>query len=169
MSRNETKRIIAVAGRLGSTPEINGTDYGDVLNFRLAVTNSYDDDAEATWFDVSVWNEGLIDACEKDLEKGSAVAVEGVYTTRESGGKEYKKLSASRVGLVDYFQRSKDDRDDKKPAKASSKRRSSRDDDDDEDDEEEKPRRKSSSRSTKSTAAPRRAAKDDTDDDDLPF
>jgi single stranded DNA-binding protein len=163
---DEPKRVVAVAGVVGTRPEYN--DEYNVLNFRLAVTKSYDEDAEATWFDVAVWNEGLIESVEAEIDKGMKVAVEGTYSEREYDGKIYKKINAAKVGLIEWLKRSKGDSGSKSRSSGSStRRRSSRDED--EDDEDERPTRRTASRSRSSAPASSRAAKDDTDDDDLPF
>ena len=162
MSRDEMpKKVVAVAGIVGTEPEVRETDYGDVLNFRLAVNVSYDDDAESKWFDVAVWNEGLIKSCEAELFKGAKVAVEGTFKVDSYDGKDYPKISAAKVGLVEWLQRSKNT--------GSTTRRRSRDEE-----EEERPARRTSSRSSSGSrstgrTSSRTAEKDDTEGDELPW
>lgn len=109
-----SKRVLAVTGRLGKDPVEKGTTAGDVVEFSLAVTTSYDDDAQATWIQVSVWNQGLRDQIMEgpnQLSKGSSVAVEGIYTEKEgdNGGDKFRNLKAARIGPVTWFERTKEE------------------------------------------------------------
>ena len=99
------RRVVSVAGTVGKAPTRKKTSKGDVVNFSLAVRTSYDDGAQDTWFDVSVWNEGLQAAVLAEVYKGAKVAVEGPFQTRTYEGKEYPQISGSRVGLVEYLSR----------------------------------------------------------------
>lgn len=163
MARNDDapKKVISLAGVVGTDPEIRDTDYGEVANFRLAVTTSYEEGAESKWFDVAVWNEGLIDSVEQEIYKGAKVAVEGTYSVRTVDGIDYPKVNAARVGLVEWLSRSKGNGG----SRSSSRSR----------DEEERPSRRSSSSSrsgrsaSRGSTSSRRAASDDTEDDDLPW
>lgn len=144
------KRVVAFAGRAGTDPDWREAGDNDVLEFRLAVTKSYDEGAEALWFDVTVWNEGLQKSVEDEVYKGAAVAVEGTYSEREYDGNIYRKINATRVGLVEYLSR-----EGKAPSSRSSRK-----------DEDDAPSKKSSSRSSSRSTS---RSKDDDDFDDLPF
>lgn len=166
MARNNSneapKRVISVAGVVGTDIEVRDTDYGEVANFRLAVTTSYEEGAESKWFDISVWNEGLIASVEQELYKGAKVAVEGTYSVREYDGREYPKISAARVGLIEWLSRSKGNGGNR----SSSRSR---------DEEEERPTRRggssraSSGSSRGKSSRPSRAEAEDTEGDDLPW
>jgi single-stranded DNA-binding protein len=82
------------------------TPKGNVLEFGLAVTGGYGEDAPTHWYDVAVWNEGLIESAKREVLKGSKVAVEGFFSEREYNGKVYNKISATRIGIVEWLRRS---------------------------------------------------------------
>lgn len=158
------KKVVAVAGVVGTDPQWREAgDAGDVLEFRLAVQTSYDEGAEAKWFDVTVWNEKLQESVEAEVFRGAKVAVEGTYSSREYDGKTYFKINAAKVGLIEWLQRSKGNSSSRPAARPAR-----------EEEEEERPTRRqasrSSSRSSSSrSSSSRKAAEDDTEDDDLPW
>jgi single stranded DNA-binding protein len=158
------KKVLGIVGIVGTEPEWREAGDTDVLEFRLATTQSYEEGAEARWFDVTVWNESLQKSVEDEIFKGAKVAVEGTYSSRDYEGRTYHKINASRVGLVEWLHREK--------GNGGGSRSSSR-----RDEEDERPTRRSaaqssrssSSRSSSSRGSSRRAETDDTEDDDLPF
>lgn len=106
MDQNAPRRVVAISGTVGKAPTNKQTSKGQVVNFSVAVKNSYDEGAQDTWFDVSVWNEGLQASVIAEVYKGAKVAVEGTHSTREYEGKTYHQISGARVGLVDFLSRS---------------------------------------------------------------
>lgn len=99
--------VVAIAGRVGKDPTRRDTRSGTVVGFSVAVTTGYDDSDLADWYDISVFNEGLQESVLAEISKGSSVAIEGFFSTREYQGKTYKQITGNRVGLVEYLARSK--------------------------------------------------------------
>jgi single-strand DNA-binding protein len=99
--------VYGLVGVLGKDPKQKaaGNSGKTVTEFTLAVTTGYGDDAKPTWYDVSVWNEGLQESVKSELYKGAKVAVEGFYSVREYNGVHYPQLRATRVGLIDWLQK----------------------------------------------------------------
>ena len=77
---------LVIVGNLGSDPEMRYTQSGQaVTSFSVATNRRYNDKDETTWFRVSVWG-NQAEACNKYLEKGRKVLVEGRLTPDENGG-----------------------------------------------------------------------------------
>jgi single-strand DNA-binding protein len=73
-------------GNLGSKPEVKQVNDANVCTFRIATSESYKDKngekkTETTWHNIVAWR-GLADVCEKYLDKGSKVYVEGKIRNR---------------------------------------------------------------------------------------
>lgn len=85
-------------------PEVKQTPKGRVLTFGLGMPHNYDEGAEVTFVDVDVWNEDVIESV-SGLKRGARIAVEGYAKSREHNGKTYHSISATRVGVIDYFRR----------------------------------------------------------------
>lgn len=106
-SRGEQKPIKTVAGRVGGDPEWRQAGDADVIEFSVAVTQGYGDDAPPPlWIQCTAWDRKpeMQDFIENEIFKGSAVAVEGTYSTNQGGdGKTYHKINVVRVGLIDWF------------------------------------------------------------------
>lgn len=99
-----------ITGNVGSDPREFETSKGPVLKFSVAVTLKYGsgDDGLTRWVNVAVFNEDLQRQVKKEIGKGTKVAVEGrLKTDREYKGQKQYDLTASRVGLVKWFTRSK--------------------------------------------------------------
>lgn len=74
--------VIAIVGRLGSTPELKTTSSGkSVASFNVAVADPYDKD-NATWFRVTAWGKSAEFAATY-LEKGRLVSINGRMTCRK--------------------------------------------------------------------------------------
>lgn len=87
-------------GHLGRDPEIRTMQNGSrVANMTLATSESWKDKAtgekkeRTEWHRVVVWNDALVGVCEKYLNKGSLILVEGQIQTRkwtdQSGVEKY--------------------------------------------------------------------------------
>lgn len=82
---------IQLIGNLGKKPEMRYTPSGQaVTNFSVATTNAYTDKngekvKETTWWRVSVWGK-LAENCNKYLDKGSLVKVEGRISVDKTTG-----------------------------------------------------------------------------------
>lgn len=103
--KREYDPLFQTVGRVGRDPETKTGQKGDFVVFTLAVDESYDDDAAPIWYDVSVFNEGLQATVLRDIYKGAKVAIEGNLTYREYQGKEYPRISAFKVGLVEWLRK----------------------------------------------------------------
>lgn len=103
--RTNNDPVYGLVGVVGKDPKQKtvGAQARTVTEFSLAVTTGYGDDNKPTWYDVSVWNEGLQESVKAELYKGAKVAVEGFYTVREYNGNQYPQLRASRVGLIEWL------------------------------------------------------------------
>lgn len=82
---------IQIIGHLGRKPEMRYTPSGQaVTSFSVATTHAYTDKSgekvkETTWFRVAVWG-NMAETCNKYLDKGSLVKVEGRLTVDKSTG-----------------------------------------------------------------------------------
>lgn len=81
---------VILVGNLGRDPEIRTTQDGTkVGNLSLATSENWRDRAtgerreRTEWHRVVVFNERLVDVCEKYLRKGSKIYVEGQLQTRK--------------------------------------------------------------------------------------
>jgi len=80
---------VILIGRLGKDPEIRHTQSGDpVANFSLATSEWVKDgDPRTEWHNIVVWGKPA-EFCEKYLQKGMLVCVEGRIRTRSWEGKD---------------------------------------------------------------------------------
>jgi single-strand DNA-binding protein len=88
---------IFLIGNVGKTPEIRELqEGGSVANFSLAVNESWKDkqgnkQEKVEWFNIVVYNKGLIKLVENYIKKGSKLSIEGSVHTRkyqDSAGKD---------------------------------------------------------------------------------
>ena len=91
---------VILVGNLGRDPEIRSTQDGTrVANLSLATSDTWRDKnsgerrERTEWHRVVVFNDRIVDVCEKYLKKGSKVYVEGALQTRkwtdQSGTEKY--------------------------------------------------------------------------------
>ncbi|MEP1314984.1 MAG: single-stranded DNA-binding protein, partial [Parasphingorhabdus sp.] len=80
---------VIIVGNLGKDPEARTfSNGGKVCNFSVATSESWKDKQtgekkeKTEWHNISVYNEALADICEKYLQKGSKVYLEGKLQTR---------------------------------------------------------------------------------------
>ncbi len=110
---------VQIIGNLGRDPEMRYTPNGKpVTTFAVAVSRSWlkpeGERAEKTeWFNVVVWDH-LAEICNQQLQKGSAVYVEGRLETRswetENGAKHYRtEIVANEVIILDKRIRTEDE------------------------------------------------------------
>jgi single-strand DNA-binding protein len=84
-------QTLILAGNLGRDPEMRYTPGGQpVTNFSVATNRQYTNNAgetvkETTWFRISVWGK-MAEVCNKYLQKGSKVLVEGRLTSDAATG-----------------------------------------------------------------------------------
>jgi single-strand DNA-binding protein len=86
------RNLVILVGNLGRDCETKYTKDGKaVCNFSLAVNERKDQDTE--WFNIVAW-EKLAEICQKYLQKGSQIYVEGRQKTEtwdKDGEKKYKQ------------------------------------------------------------------------------
>lgn len=91
---------VILIGNLGNDPEIRSMQNGNrVANLAVATSESWKDKQtgerreRTEWHRVVVFNEGLVNLCERYLKKGSKVYIEGQLETRkyqdQSGADRY--------------------------------------------------------------------------------
>jgi len=91
---------VILVGNLGRDPEIRSTQDGTrVANLSLATSESWRDKnsgerrERTEWHRVVVFNDRIVDVCEKYLKKGSKIYIEGALQTRkwtdQSGAEKY--------------------------------------------------------------------------------
>lgn len=91
---------VIIVGNLGKDPEVRSfSSGGKVVNFSVATSESWkskdtgERKEKTEWHNISVYNEGLANVCEKYLRKGSKVYLEGKLQTRkwqdQSGNDRY--------------------------------------------------------------------------------
>jgi single-strand DNA-binding protein len=91
---------VILVGNLGRDPEIRSTQDGTrVANLSLATSESWRDKSSGErrerteWHRVVVFNDRLVDVCERFLKKGSKIYIEGALQTRkwtdQSGVEKY--------------------------------------------------------------------------------
>ena len=91
---------VILVGNLGRDPEIRSTQDGTrVANLSLATSESWRDKnsgerrERTEWHRVVVFNDRLVDVCERFLKKGSKIYIEGALQTRkwtdQSGQEKY--------------------------------------------------------------------------------
>jgi single-strand DNA-binding protein len=91
---------VILVGNLGRDPEIRSTQDGTrVANLSVATSESWRDKnsgerrERTEWHRVVVFNDRIVDVCEKYLKKGSKVYIEGALQTRkwtdQSGQEKY--------------------------------------------------------------------------------
>jgi len=84
-------------GNLGSDPDVRTMQSGDkVVNLSIAITERWKKDGErkerTEWIRVVIFNQGIVNVCEKYLKKGAKVYIEGQLETRsweQDGQKKY--------------------------------------------------------------------------------
>ena len=81
---------VILLGNLGRNPEVRSSQDGSkIVSFSVATTESWKDKLSGErkdrteWHRVVVFNQNLADICEKYLQKGSKVYIEGQLQTRK--------------------------------------------------------------------------------------
>lgn len=97
-------------GRVGKDVEVRTTDNSKVASFTLATSERFKDrngevKEQTEWHNIVVWGK-LADVCEKYVQKGSTLYVEGKLRTRswddKDGNKRYiTEILASAIQLLD--------------------------------------------------------------------
>ena len=93
---------VQLIGRLGRDPESNKTPSGDLVsNFSIACSDRWTDKSgerqeSVEWVRVVAWRK-LAEICEKYLEKGRLVYVEGKLKTRKYTGKDGVERTSTEV------------------------------------------------------------------------
>jgi hypothetical protein len=110
ITNKDGKTLVQLWGTLGKDPEPKETSAGTVVELSLAIPTGFDREDPTNWYDVSVWDEVLqqqLLARNSPIRRGVRVAVSGWLTFRMgSNGKEYPKVKAFSLGLIDWLERS---------------------------------------------------------------
>lgn len=101
---------VHLIGRTGKDVEVRTTDNSKVASFTLATSERFKDrngevKEQTEWHNIVVWGK-LADVCEKYVQKGSTLYVEGKIRTRswddKDGNKRYiTEILASSLQLLD--------------------------------------------------------------------
>lgn len=100
---------VMIIGNLWEEPEMRFTPQGKaVTNFSVAVNKKRGENENTEWFNIVAWN-NLAESCNRYLNKGSKVYVEGELQTRSwennDGQKHYKtEVIANQVEFLDRKQ-----------------------------------------------------------------
>jgi single-stranded DNA-binding protein len=90
------------------------TSVGKVVRFSLGTTLSYpdmgQDNGETRWLSVAVFKPSIQQQVKDKITVGARVVVEGVITQSEYQGVAQYGMKASRVGLIDWFMPSAEDK-----------------------------------------------------------
>ena len=93
---NGTAKVIVV-GNLGRAPELRHTNSGKAVGgFSVAVNQGKGDTKTTEWIPIVVW-EKTAENCDKYLDKGSPVYVEGRWQTREWEDRDGNKRTTVEV------------------------------------------------------------------------
>jgi len=109
------KKISQIIGNLGSDPEDGDTSVGPVTRISVAVTKAYPsspgaDDGETRWVSVAIFKPSIREQVKELLSKGSTVCAEGTITESSYQGRPQFGMKASRVGRVEWFLPSAEDK-----------------------------------------------------------
>lgn len=136
---------LSIIGNLGGDPEVKTVNSGDrCVSFSVATSESWKDKStgekreRTQWHRVTAWGDGVVDYCDRYLQKGSKVLVEGPMEYRKWTDKDGVERQMSEVvirGFGGTVQGLSNFRD----SDEGGSRRSSRRDDDRESSRESKP------------------------------
>lgn len=97
---------VTLIGNLGAAPEIRTMQSGDkVCNLALATSESWKDKntgerkEKTEWHKIVIFNKGLVSVCEKYLDKGSKIYLEGQLETRKWQDKENRDQYTTEIVL----------------------------------------------------------------------
>ncbi|MCR9256058.1 MAG: single-stranded DNA-binding protein [Alphaproteobacteria bacterium] len=100
---------VILVGNLGRDPEIRSMQNGGrVCNLSLATSESWKDrntgerQERTEWHRVVIFNEPLVDVCERFLKKGSKIYVEGALQTRKWTDQNGQERYSTEVVLQRY-------------------------------------------------------------------
>jgi len=99
---NSLKNRVQLIGHLGADPEVKTLEGNKrVARFSLATNDEYTDKAgqkikQTQWHQIVVWGK-LADTCEKYLNKGIEVAIEGKLTYRSWNDKDGKTHNITEI------------------------------------------------------------------------
>lgn len=100
---------VQLIGNLGKDPEIRALQSGDkVCNLTIATSESWKDKAsgeskeKTEWHRVVVWNQNIVNVCEKYLNKGSRVYIEGQIETRKWTGKDGVDKYSTEINIRNF-------------------------------------------------------------------
>ncbi|MDX1683673.1 MAG: single-stranded DNA-binding protein [Saprospiraceae bacterium] len=111
---NALSNQVQLIGHLGADPEIFKFDEKQKVSFRMATNESYKNgDGEwitnTEWHNVVAWGK-VSDIIDKQLRKGTQVAISGKLTHRDYEDKEGNKKYVTEIVMKDFMKLSKDDK-----------------------------------------------------------
>jgi single-strand DNA-binding protein len=100
---------VILVGNIGRDPEIRSAQDGRrIANLTVATSESWTDKnsgerkEKTEWHKVAIFNEGLVGVCEKYLQKGSKVYIEGQLQTRKWQDKDGADRYSTEVVIQGY-------------------------------------------------------------------
>jgi single-strand DNA-binding protein len=111
---NTLRNRVQLIGNLGANPEIRDLSSGKkVARFSIATTDSYKDKEgnqvkETQWHNIIAWNKSA-EFCEKYLEKGKRIAVDGKLTNRNWEDSEGQKHYVTEIVVNEIMMLDKKD------------------------------------------------------------
>lgn len=110
---NNDRTFVQLVGNVGQDPAPSKNRGDEIIEFSLARNLGYGDDAPTEWNTISVWENTKDDRGDlrafvmKNIHKGSkGVYVEGFLKESQGRDKTFRDVTASRIGLVDFAERS---------------------------------------------------------------
>lgn len=95
---------VILIGNVGATPEVKSLENGlKVATFSLATTETFttkngEKTTQAEWHKVEAWN-GLVSVCERIVQKGDRLCVEGRIKTETWEDKDQNKRTTTKIVL----------------------------------------------------------------------
>lgn len=97
-----SKQYITISGNVGKDPQTSDTRAGQVVRFSVAQRTGYGDQ-DTRWYNVAVFNAGLIAGILQNVRKGTRVVVEGFAEENQYNGQSQWQIVGDRVGLLNAF------------------------------------------------------------------
>ena len=93
-----------IIGRLGQAPESRDIGNNSVCNFSVATSEKWKDkdgvkQEKTSWHNIKAWGK-LGEICQKYLDKGDQVYIEGSIEYRENDGKYYTDIKAFNMTML---------------------------------------------------------------------
>ena len=100
---------VTLIGHLGKDPQVVTSQEGQkIIKLSIATSESWKDkqtgerQSKSEWHRVVIFNERLVDVCEKYMKKGSRVFVEGQLKTKKWTGKDGRENYTPEIVVSNY-------------------------------------------------------------------